>query len=60
MSEWLLSINQQTIVLTRMWEKGNPFALLVGMQKGVATAKSSMEITKTIKNGMPYDPLILY
>ena len=32
-----------------MWRKGNSFALLVGMQTGVATVESSMEITKKIK-----------
>ena len=43
------TINQQ--VLARMWRKGNPSALLVGMQIGVATVESSMEVTQKIKNG---------
>ena len=34
-----------------MWRKGNPFALLVEMQTGVATVESSMEIVQKIKSG---------
>ena len=33
-----------------MWRKGNPSALLVGMQTGAATVESSMEIPQKIKN----------
>ena len=33
-----------------MWIKGNPPALLVGMQIGAATAKNSMEGLENIKN----------
>ena len=36
-----------------MWRKGNPFALLLGMQTGAATVESSMEIPQKIKNGTP-------
>ena len=43
------SIKQQ--VLVRMWRKGNPCALLVGMQVGIATVESSMEPPQKIKNG---------
>ena len=42
-----------------MWRKGNPFALLVGMQTCVATVEISMEIPQKIKNGSairPSDP----
>ena len=39
------------LVLVRMWRKGNPFALLVKMQTGAATAESSMEISQKIENG---------
>ena len=35
-------INKQQ-VLERMWRKGNPSALLVGMQAGTATVENSME-----------------
>ena len=37
-----------------MWRKGNPFALLVGMQTGAATEESSMEISQNIKNGSAF------
>ena len=47
-SEWLSSINQQ--VLLNVWRKGNPNALLVGMQIGALTVESSMEIPQKIKN----------
>ena len=33
-----------------MLKKGNPFALLVGMQTGIATVESSEEIPQKIKN----------
>ena len=39
-----------------MWRKGNPFALLVGMQTGAATVESSMEIPQKIKNGSIFWP----
>ena len=40
----------------RMWRKGNPFALLVGMQIGEATVESSVEIPQKIKNGSAFWP----
>ena len=43
-----------------MWRKGNPFALLVGMQTNAVTAESSMEFPqkkKTLKIELLYDPL---
>ena len=42
-----------------MWRKGNPSALLVGMQTGEATVENSMEVSQKTKNGMPFDPAIL-
>ena len=42
-------INKQ--VLVRLWRKGNPSALLVGMQTGATTVENSMEFpekTKTV------------
>ena len=42
-------INKQ--VLEGMWRKGNPSALLVGMQTGAATVKNSMEFSQKTKNG---------
>ena len=35
-------INKQQVLL-RMWRKGNPFALLVGMQTGIAMVESSVD-----------------
>ena len=37
-------------------EKGNPFALLMGMPTGTATVESSMEIPQKIKNGPAFRP----
>ena len=41
-----------------MWRKGNAFSLLVRMQTGMATVKSSMERTQKIKMDLPFDPAI--
>ena len=38
-------------MLERIWRKGNPSALLVGMQTGEATVESSMEFPQKTKNG---------
>ena len=38
-------------MLERLWKKGNPSALLVGMQTGVATVENSMELPQKTKNG---------
>ena len=37
-----------------MWRKGNPSALLVGMQTGAATVESSMKFPQKTKNGFPF------
>ena len=37
-----------------MWKKGNPRALLVGMQTGVATVKNTMEFLQKTKNGIAF------
>ena len=42
-------INKQQ-VLERLWRKGNPTALLVGMQAGTATMANSMEFPQKTKN----------
>ena len=42
-------INKQW--LERMWRKGNPSTLLVGMQTGVATVENSIEFPQKTKNG---------
>ena len=43
-------------MLVRPWRKGNPFALLVGMQTGATTMESSMEIPQKIKNRSHFWP----
>ena len=45
-------------VLARMWRKGNPSALLVGIQIGAATVESSMEIPQNFKAALLYDSVI--
>ena len=42
-------INKQ--MLERMRRKGDPSALLVGMQTGAATMENSMEFPQKTKNG---------
>ena len=41
-----------------MWRKGNPSALLVGMQTGAATVENSMEFLRKLKMELPFDPAI--
>ena len=41
-------------MLERMWRKGNPRALLVGMQTGEATVENSMELPQKTKNGTAF------
>ena len=41
-------------VLERLWRKGNPSALLVGLQTGAATMENSMEFPQKIKNGTAF------
>ena len=45
-------------MLSRMWRKRYPLALLVGMQTGVATLENDMEVPHKIKIELPYDPPI--
>ena len=40
-----------------MQRKGNPSALLVGMQTGAATVDDSMEFLQKIKMELPFDPV---
>ena len=39
-----------------LWSKGNPSALLVGIQTGAATVENSMEFPQKIKNGTAFWP----
>ena len=41
-----------------MRRKGNPSALLVGMQTGEATVENSMEFPQKTKKELPFDPAI--
>ena len=47
----------QKQMLLRMCRKGNPSALLVGMQTGEATVENSMEFPQ-LKMELPFDPAI--
>ena len=42
----------------RLWRKGNPSALLVGLQTGAATVENSMEFPQKTKNGTAFDSAI--
>ena len=37
-------------MLERMWRKGNPLTLLVGIQVGTATLENSVEVPQKVKN----------
>ena len=43
-------------MLARVWRKGNPFALLVGMQTGAATLENSVGVPQKIKNRTTLQP----
>ena len=45
-------------MLERVWRKGNPLTLLVGMQTSAATMENSVEIPKKLEIELPYDPAI--
>ena len=45
-------INKQ--VLERMWRKGKPRALLVGMQTGLATVENRTKFPQKTKNGTAF------
>ena len=40
------------LVLGRVWRKGNPPTLLVGMHVGVVTVENRMELPKKTKTGV--------
>ena len=50
LEQLLKSTIQEQQVLAKIWNKGNPCALLVGMQTGAATLESSMGVPQRIKN----------
>ena len=45
-------------MLERVWRKGNPLTLLVGMQTSTAAMESSVEFLKKLETELPYDPAI--
>ena len=46
-------------MLERVWRKGNPLTLLVGMQTSTATMENNVEISlKKLETELPYDPAI--
>ena len=47
-------------MLERVWRKGNPLTLLMGMQTSTATIENSVEILlkKKLEIELPYDPAI--
>ena len=42
-------------MLERVWRKGSPLTLLVGMQTGVATMENSRKVFQKPKLELPYD-----
>ena len=44
--------------MERIWRKGNPSALLVGMQTGEVTVENGMEFPQKTKMELPFDPAI--
>ena len=45
-------------MLERLWRKGNPSALLVGLQTGATTVENGMEFPQNLKMELPFDPAI--
>ena len=46
-------------MLERVWRKGNPLTLLVGMQSSIATMENNVEIfLKKLEIELPYDSAI--
>ena len=45
-------------MLERVWRKGNPPTLLVGMQTSIATMENSVRFLKKLQIELPYDPAI--
>ena len=49
-SQWPSSKRLQTINAGKVWRKGNPVALLVGMEIDTATMENSMDIPLKTRN----------
>ena len=50
----IIKQNNKQQVLERSWRKGNPSALLVGVQTGATTMENSMEFPQKTKNGTAF------
>ena len=50
----IIKQNNKQQVLERLWRKGNPSALLVGVQTGATTMENSMEFPQKTKNGTAF------
>lgn len=44
--------------MERVWKKGKPYTLLVGMLIGMAIMENSMEVPQKLRIELPYDPTI--
>ena len=45
-------------MLERVWRKGNPLTLLVGMQTSTATMRTVWRFLKKLEIELPYDPAV--
>ena len=45
-------------MLERLWSKGNPLTLLLGMQASTATMRAVWRFLKKLERDVPYDPAI--
>ena len=45
-------------MLERVWRKGKPLTLLVGMQTSTTTMENSVDFLKKLQIELPYDPAI--
>ena len=45
-------------MLERVWRKGNPLTLLVGMQTSTATMRTVWSFLKKLETELPYDPAV--
>ena len=45
-------------MLERVWKKGNPLTLLLGMQTSTATRRTVWRFLKNLEIELPYDPAI--
>ena len=52
----MVVIQKSTSKVERVWRKGNPLTLLLGMQTSTATMENSMEIPLKAGKELAYDP----